>query len=539
MRISRVVIENFRAVKRLEFEPGTLCTLIGENNSGKSTIMRALNLVLGEAWPTERSFSEDDFYDRDTTNPIVIQVYFDSKLTHTARNGATAQVSGFELRCKCYKRRTGDKLAGDLGIDFVCIGPRGGQVDDPTVRYRPGGPPLPPLRVSGTLREQVPLLYVDVMREYSKQDPSSRWSVLRRLVQQVQLEFRNDKSAVAVTLSDGTSKKMTRAEAFDHYMVLANESLRTQALEELEQELATHALEQMGLDPSTDGVALRFGSHDPINAFKSLELLVDQLGITSSASHVGAGLQSAIVVAIFRTYEALKKGGAIFAIEEPEAFLHPQKARYFAEVLEKIADGDNQVFLTTHSPYFVKLHKPESIASVRRTASSGTLVKQANLGVIAPTMRDVLKLQTKLTASRSEMLFARRVLLIEGETEALAMPFVFDLLGVDPNNLGISVVDCGSKTAIPFYANILKAFDIPFVVLADFDSTSPIQVRQTEALRACTPASDLFLMNPDFEGECGYAAGDKVLGAFNHFTSTPSPAVPKAIADAVSRLVTM
>ena len=62
MKIKRVVIKNYRSIKELEFEPGDLCTLIGENNSGKSTIVRALNLVLGEVWPYERNFDEGDFW---------------------------------------------------------------------------------------------------------------------------------------------------------------------------------------------------------------------------------------------------------------------------------------------------------------------------------------------------------------------------------------------------------------------------------------------------------------------------------------------
>ena len=62
MAISRVHIENFRSVKTLDFVPGRYAVLIGENNAGKSNVLKALNLALGEAWPTERSFSEEDFF---------------------------------------------------------------------------------------------------------------------------------------------------------------------------------------------------------------------------------------------------------------------------------------------------------------------------------------------------------------------------------------------------------------------------------------------------------------------------------------------
>ena len=80
----------------------------------------------------------------------------------------------------------------------------------------------------------------------------------------------------------------------------------------------------MGIDPKEGDIAIGFDTYDTMNVFKNLQLYVDQMGISTTADMVGAGLQSAIVIAIFRTYEEIKKEGAIFAIEEPEVYLHPQ-----------------------------------------------------------------------------------------------------------------------------------------------------------------------------------------------------------------------
>lgn len=48
MKISRIYIENYRSIKKLDFLPGNYCVLVGENNAGKSNILKAVNLVLGE-----------------------------------------------------------------------------------------------------------------------------------------------------------------------------------------------------------------------------------------------------------------------------------------------------------------------------------------------------------------------------------------------------------------------------------------------------------------------------------------------------------
>ncbi len=94
MQIKRIHIENFRSIKTLDFEPGAYCVLVGENNSGMSNILRALNLALGETWPTERSFTEEDFHNQDTSQDIVIQVFF-GEMIEEWRNNCKMEYGGF------------------------------------------------------------------------------------------------------------------------------------------------------------------------------------------------------------------------------------------------------------------------------------------------------------------------------------------------------------------------------------------------------------------------------------------------------------
>jgi putative ATP-dependent endonuclease of the OLD family len=537
--ISKVVIENFRSVKSASFTTGSLCTLIGENNSGKSTLMRALNLVLGESWPSERSFDESDFHLRDTSGPIQIDVFFDEPWEEW-RNRAANKVGGFRLKCKVYEKRTKTKSAGQLKVDFVCIGPSGRELTYPSVAGDYRSAPYP-LSVTSEMRARVPLLYVDVMREYGRQAPSARWSILRKLMDHVLVGFSSDKLPVDYAQADGTVVRITRAQAFERAIAEAYTYLRTPEFEDLETRLAANAVEHMGMTPGTGSLELQFSLHDPANAYKSLELLISQMNMVSTAQEVGAGLQSAIVVAIFKTYEELRRSGAIFAIEEPEAFLHPQKARYFSEVLRGIADSGNQVILTTHSPFFVRLDAPESVAVVRRTDAGGTTVAQSGQVDIAADLRAVLRMRNSINVAKGEMLFARRILFVEGDTELSAMPFIFKRLGLDGDREGVAVIDCDGKPNIPFFVGIAKAFGIPFVVLADRDNpANPAQVRDTEAVMACCPPEDVFLLAPDFESECGYSTGRyKAVSAHRFFESLPPPAIPAAVAAAINRLMTM
>lgn len=105
MRITRVHIENYRSIRELDLYPDDYTILIGDNNAGKSNILKAMNLVLGETWPTDRTFTLEDFHNHDSEQDIVIQVYFDTVLEKW--KNMSLKVWGFELRGHAYKGLTG------------------------------------------------------------------------------------------------------------------------------------------------------------------------------------------------------------------------------------------------------------------------------------------------------------------------------------------------------------------------------------------------------------------------------------------------
>lgn len=520
MKIARVHIENYRSIKQLDFSPNNYCALIGENNAGKSNILKAINLVLGETWPTDRTFTEEDFNDYNTENDIVIQIYFDSTIDEW-RNNCKCEIAGFELRGKAYKRRVKSKPAGTLVVDFVCIDKKGRPCQYPATPYKEGERytgQYYQLKVSKELRERVPFIYVDVMRDYNKQDPSNRWSILRRLFNDINTSLSSDKTTVNVETSAG-KKKMTRKQAFELKIKEAYSFLQTEQFIEIESKIRTNSLEQMGIDSAEGDIAIRFDTYDSMNVFKNLQLYVDQMGISTTADMVGAGLQSAIVIAIFRTYEEIKKEGAIFAIEEPEVYLHPQKQRYFSTILSRLS-GQNQVFITTHSPTFIRLYEPGNVCLIRRNNADGTTAKLCEREQIVKTEKEALKLENYFDNQRNEMFFAKGVIFVEGATEKFAFPYAGRKMDVDIDRYGISVVECGGKGNLLTFAKVATAFGIPYVVVADEDIKDLAAIKDPEkkkkaeaenanhtkkntALKDFVPAAQMFWMIPNIEAVMG------------------------------------
>lgn len=557
MKIKRVYIENYRSIKKLDFSPNNYCVLVGENNAGKSNVLKAINLVLGESWPTDRAFSEEDFHNQDTTADIIIQIYFD-EIIEEWRNNCKCEIAGFELRSHAYKRKTGAKPAGYLTTSFTCINGKGEACKYPPEKLEKGKQPSGiwyELKVSRDLKDRVPFIYVDVLRDYNKQDPGNRWSILRRLLDDVNKSLTSDKKTVNVETADG-KVKMTRKQAFEYKIKEAYNYLKTTEFEEIETKIRANSLEQMGIDAIDGDISIRFDTYDPMNVFKNLQLFVDQMGISTTADMVGAGLQSAIVIAIFRTYEEIKREGAIFAIEEPEVFLHPQKQRYFSTILEGLS-AKNQIFITTHSPVFVKLYSPEEVCLIRRNKTDGTIATICEKDRIIKSEKEALKIQNYFDNQRNELFFAKGVILVEGATEKFAFPYGSRKKSIDLDRFGISVIECGGKGNILTFAKVADAFNIPYVAVVDDDIKDLTKIteqkkrarleaqnkdhtQKNDALKAFIPAERLFWMVPNIESMLGISenSDNKIMRILDYFKQIDNPDnLPENIISVIDKIM--
>jgi putative ATP-dependent endonuclease of the OLD family len=182
------------------------------------------------------------------------------------------------------------------------------------------------------------------------------------------------------------------------------------------------------------------------------------------------------VLAILQAFEERRKQGAILLIEEPEMFLHPQTQRALYKTLREIGRA-NQVIYATHSPHFVSVPEYEEILLVRK-GPDGTTVRRSDL---PPDNKRREKLVKELDPERNELFFANRVLLVEGDTEKLALPAYASRLGLDLDRAGATIVKVGGKRNLLDFAQIARSFAIPTGVLYDRDSSDFRDKRDDEA----------------------------------------------------------
>lgn len=231
-------------------------------------------------------------------------------------------------------------------------------------------------------------------------------------------------------------------------------------------------------------------------------------------------------------------------VEAPELFLGPHAQRALASLLRALAACGNQVAYTTHSPNLIDGGHTDEVVRLVGDGRGGVVAVQASHAPPAD-VPDLVRRLASFDRERNGMFFARRVLVVEGASERLSLPFAFRLLGHEPDAEGVAIVDAGGKGNLPFMARTLRALAIPSVVLHDRDSAVDVSPSLEERLlnRAIEEAAgrgNVVQMVPDFESVSGLPSHvrHKPSRAWLRFAAMADAAeLPPPIADAIRRLM--
>ena len=223
--------------------------------------------------------------------------------------------------------------------------------------------------------------------------------------------------------------------------------------------------------------------------------------------------------------------GVILLLEEPELFLPPQTQRYLYRLLRRLTDRDNQVLYSTHSPAFLNVARLEELVIAIREDGGGTRLLEPE-----PLPQDEeFRASSEFDATRGEVFLARAAVLVEGMTEKLALPFVFEAMGHDPDRERISIVECGGKPNIVVIARVCAAVGIPFVAVHDRDAPPGSRPSEAEsklnALLGEVAGRNRVELAPDFEGVAGLRSHHhKPAQAFRSFGAAGGRAIPEPLA---------
>lgn len=466
MELASVSIVNFRCFGSSEttvkFQKG-LNVVVGENNSGKSTILRAIERVIAPDYP----FEDADHYRglRRVRITIVLKAVLDIReleglLTHLlgeqtkitadeakALQEMTIQRSsdgGYTVKFGVLHFHSGTPNAGFISSELAAKG--GYQVVD-------GAEPLrAALADSSKTWTQIFATYADP----NKIALDFRDSPFSFLGSQIYPKIRN--FAEIRSRPEGRGEHVP--ESFDGSRVadvldgLKNGRLKERA--------------------KWEKIRLQFQRMFPLlevdvtrpQGIPRIVVVEKGSRFEAPVEAVGAGIGQTIILIA----HLVAKEGMVFGVDIPESHFHPHAQRLLLATMEDFS-ARNQIVIVTHSPIFVPARALDRVTFVRRS-DAGAKIKQLDPAYFSDNERG--KLERHLNLWGKDIFFSKVVLAVEGETEVGAFPVFAENMGMNFEKLGVTVAHLGGKD-FSYLAKMLRGFSLPYLVVTDIDAIENIE----------------------------------------------------------------
>lgn len=380
MKISKVIVKNFRSIKEAEFSLDNLSIFVGQNNHGKTNLFEAI-----EWFYTAKSSKDEYYFNMDSSKQIQVELeYVDvteddieklsSETAKTKIRNLLGDATTFSIR----------KTSNDHKRTYI--------IDDEE-KANPSG-------LDTAINEFLPKLeYVntkitlDDVAKYKDKNPIGLMlsGVLTAIVEQSE-DYRKFKEQFQKLFEDEASEVRVK-------------------LNELGAEVGVYIKKQFPED-----VEVRFTVNPPQfgDLLKSFDTSVND-GVVTKAEDKGDGMQRAIMLAIIQAFADFRKKQAaghsfLFLIDEAELHLHPSAQRLLKQALIDIS-GSDQVMLNTHSSVLVVDDSDgQSLFKVE---------KEQKITTISP-VEEVQKIDIiyeLLGGSPYDLLLPKNFLIVEGKSE--------------------------------------------------------------------------------------------------------------------------
>ncbi|OLG22903.1 ATP-dependent endonuclease [Streptococcus pneumoniae] len=481
MKLTKVIINNFRSFGESQIiELNNQTVLIGNNSSGKTTVLQALSKLFSDK-QNDRIIKKSDFHlpkgsrpGENTRNLFIETIFEFDELDGTPYSQAipsffehfTVSKDGAKpfLRIRLESSWEDDgTVEGSIDTQFYYI-----SSDEDTIRdedkHRAPRKDLDKIRV----------LYVPASRTPEKELGNASGSMLSRLVNSInwtedEINEITDKidELNNTFLSENGALTQINNEIQKSWELYHEDNRFSQAELIINSSEMAAALRQIALKFSPTTTEEAFTVSDLGDGLRSIfyfslvdSILDIELEITKDREENPDNPRFKLIPPVL----------TILAIEEPENHIAPHHIGKLIKRFKQLGNNDNsQVILTSHSPAIVKRIDPEDLKYLRIENNDRVLQTIVSDIQLPPAIDESYKYIKGAIQAYPELYFAKLVVLGEGDSEELLLPKFFDLLGKEVDSSQISIVPLGGRH-VNYFGKLLNALRIPHITLLDFDN---------------------------------------------------------------------
>jgi predicted ATP-dependent endonuclease of OLD family len=563
MKLRYLNIQNFCSAKHVELSVNDLQALVGANNSGKSNILKALNLLFN---PSTKLIEEETFWNLEFENEIRIEAIFKQldqneldKLApylkpddsfHMARtvnfesdedsdefdDGSISISQQYLKSVPIHDWLRQDKIKGKnnkkwwnkkekLVVDGNSFEEFVGGSKPNVGEWKKFARQFVeeylesedfeeiwidnPRGYAGVLKGVLPnYILIPAVQEVTEQAKVSSRSPFGQLIDRLMKNISSvQKEEVKQILTD-----------IDNRLNRRGGKQRIDSIRETEEKLNDILRSYMPVD-----LEIEF-QYPAFETLLSTPKLYADDGFRNSVENKGHGLQRAIIFSILQSYSELISeidDGAykttIFGIEEPEIYMHPQAQRNLRNVFLALTETRDQIYFSTHSPNLLDVAYFDEIVRVETCKDDDCIKSKTWQLSVEELVEDLIARHPGLEGevnsksirdryshayhpNRSEGFFANKIILVEGATEQYAFPIYAQKMGVNLEKNNIAIVDCGGKGQLDRLYRIFNELGIPCHIVFDYDKAST----DKETLRLSRELLDLFEYDNDPPDEILY-----------------------------------
>ena len=355
MIITKLKIKKYKSIEdmTLEFVKGKNI-IVGQNNCGKSNIISAINLVIGEKYPPKRF--DDNFYFQNYDNfTIALELSNCVEFDTTYLKNYNKKTGLYRLEpSTSYLKYSPDEL-DELGY--------GNSVE---------------WKTSDEIIEVIKKAKHIYITLFSKKNEDSVYTLSMDIGDSHLYKFKyfsQELLSSFITSAIIPSERNLKSE-----LVVNNYSWYGKLIKNVWQNMSTQDIEQLNLhnrnlsavtnsifERLTDELGNSVKDAIPYNKlefkliqdtktdyYKGIKILLDD-GYYSLLDDKGSGIKSLIIIELFKLYcKRYHKYSSCLIVEEPEVFLHPQARSVLSKKIDQFLDGNNnQTIITTHSEQFL------------------------------------------------------------------------------------------------------------------------------------------------------------------------------------------